>query len=80
MEAIENMKLHNAELDARNFEGDAAEWWNGTDERIFKDSDGNYYIGYNAANVSGPYTFDELQSAFAQYQEDFELQELGDVR
>lgn len=73
------MKLYNAELDARNFDGKAAEWWDGTDESIFKDSEGNYYIGYNTANVSEPYTFDELQRAFTQYQEDFERQEFGAV-
>lgn len=75
--------LVSAELKMRNLCAKALEWYNGTDERVYEDpSVGLFYIGYDKANASGPYTFDELEEGFCELaeapwwdREDFDFEE-----
>lgn len=60
-------RLVSAELKMRNLNAKALEWYNGTDERVFEDPEtGLFYIGFDKANASGPYTFEEIEDGFCE--------------
>lgn len=62
-------KLVSAELKMRDLSPAAREYYDGTDERVYEDilNEDAFYIGYDRANTSGPYTFQELDDMFCEF-------------